>query len=69
MKQQEVDDLAIDILNHLSIVERGSAEDAANSATEMCKAILKRYPRIRYSVWQWNKQDVLDELGLDYGKP
>lgn len=71
MTKKETEDLAIDILNHLSIAsEPGSyAEDVANSATELCRTILERYPHIRYEIWQWSQEFVLDNLGLDYGYP
>lgn len=70
MTKKETNDIAIDILTHFHICDEANDEvEAANSATHMIKTILERYPKLRYEIWQLNKEDVLDRLGLNYGNP
>ena len=72
MTQKEIFDLGIDFTTFLDFTKNSENKDAAevaNLAVEMVKGILARTPKLRYEIWQWNKQELLDELGLDYGHP
>jgi hypothetical protein len=73
MTQKEIDDLTIDILTffdiHHNTTSDAEAPDVANAAIDCFKGILERYPKIRYCIWQFNQQHILDDLDLDYGHP
>lgn len=72
MTKKELFELGIDITTFLDEAYNSDNKDApeiANIAIDMVKGILERSPKLRYEIWQWNKEEILDNLGLDYGNP
>ena len=70
MTAKERYELGIDITTFLDLAKNADdSADCANAAVEMVKGILEREPKLRYEIWQWNQEHLLDELGLDYGNP
>jgi len=70
MTGKERFNLGIDITTYLDIAKNSKdAAEVANAATQMVKGILQRDPKLRYEIWQWNQEHLLDDLGLDYGNP
>lgn len=68
MTAKENEDLAHYFMTFLhEAKEQDDAAEVANLATDMVKQILSNNPKIRYIMWQYSKEDILDELGLDYG--
>jgi hypothetical protein len=72
MTKKEIFNLGIDITTFLHEAHKADDKDAAevaNIAIEMVKGILQRSPKLRYEIWQWNQEHLLDQFGLDYGAP
>lgn len=71
MTIKEKENLAHYFMTYLHYAFNGTDEDSAdvaNLATDMVKNILAENEGIRYIIWQYNQQEFLDRLGLDYGK-
>jgi hypothetical protein len=70
MNNKEITDFGHDFISFLQIAkDSNSPEEVSNLSIDLIKEILKRYPPIRYEFFLWNKEDLLTDLGLDYGKP
>ncbi len=70
MTQKETFELGIDLITFLDISkESNDSADVANAAMAMVKGILERSPKLRYEIWEWNREEILNDLDLDYGAP
>ena len=69
MTKKEIYELGIDFTTFLLIAKESEyPEETANAAIDMVKGILERHPKIRYELWEWNNESLLDDLGLDHGE-
>jgi hypothetical protein len=70
MTQKENEDFAHYFMTYLVEAEKSDdAYETANTATDMVKEILSKHPQIRHVIWLYGQEHLLNELGLDYGKP
>lgn len=70
MTQKEIYDIALDLSILMDIAS--NADDPAetsNAAIYMVQGILRRYPKLRFQMYELGEVDILDKLNLDHGSP